>query len=94
MPLPDELRAGLDSKVADIANVTGERAAACSSPGCSCASSSPTGCSGRTSTWPGPAYNDGQAVGLHAKGGTGVPLRTMLASAGGHRRDGLTGSPR
>ena len=54
MPLPEELRKGLDSTVADIANVSGTAAAACSSPGCSCGSSCPPECVGRTWTSPAP----------------------------------------
>ena len=44
-----------------------------------CASSSPTGSSGRTSTSPRPAYNTGGPWGYTGKGGTGVPTRTMFA---------------
>ena len=50
MPLPEELKDDLKSTVADLANVSGSRYAGCWSPVRTCASSSPTGFSGRTST--------------------------------------------
>ena len=54
MPLPDELRKGLDSTVADLANVApATGSAGCWSPGCSCGNSSRTACAGRTWTSPG-----------------------------------------
>ena len=53
--------------------------AACSPRASSCASSSPTACRGRTSTSPGPAFNTRRPWGYTAKGGTGVPVRTLAA---------------
>jgi Leucyl aminopeptidase len=59
MPLPEDLRKGLDSTVADIANVSGTAVAACSSPGCSFASSCRPGSAGLTWTSPAPPTTTG-----------------------------------
>lgn len=77
MPLPEELREGLRSKFADIANV-GERAGGMLSAGLflrEFVGSTP---------WAhldvaGPAYNEKSAWGYTPVGGTGVPVRTLLA---------------
>ena len=86
MPLPEELRKGLDSPVADIATTSatwGPERAACSWRGCSCA-----GLRRRTGEQPwahldiaGPAFNTEQPYGYTPKGGTAVGVRTMLALA-------------
>ena len=81
MPLPAELRRGLDSPVADIVELrrraAGRHAGRRALPA---PSSCPTGCRGRTSTSPGPSYNTGAPWGYTPKGGTGVPVRTLLAT--------------
>ncbi|MDO8107982.1 leucyl aminopeptidase [Isoptericola sp. b441] len=76
MPLPDELRAGLNSQVADIANV-GDRAGGMLTAGVflrEFVGSTP---------WAhldiaGPAFNEHAAWGYTPAGGTGVAVRTML----------------
>ena len=50
MPLPEELKDDLKSTVADLANVSGPATPACWWRAPTCGSSSPTVCSGRTST--------------------------------------------
>ena len=77
MPLPDDLRAGLSSKVADLANI-GERWGGMLSAGIflrEFVGSTP---------WAhldiaGPAFNEKAAHGYTPVGGTGVGVRTMLA---------------
>jgi len=77
MPLPDDLRAGLNSKVADLANI-GERWGGMLSAGIflrEFVGSTP---------WAhldiaGPSFNEGSAHGYTPVGGTGVGVRTMLA---------------
>ena len=80
MPLPDYLRSGLDSKVADIANVTGERAAGMLVAGVFLREFVADGVRWAHIDVAGPAYNNGRPWGYTPKGATGVPLRTILAS--------------
>ena len=80
MPLPEDLRKGLDSTVADIANVSGDRTAACSWPGCSCASRAGRSPLGHLDI-AGHAYKDGGPYGYVAKGGTGAAVRTLVQIA-------------
>jgi leucyl aminopeptidase len=83
MPLPTELRALLNSEVADIANVKiGNRAGGMLIGGHFLREFVP-----KSITWAhldvaGPADNSGSAYGYTPKGGTGVLLRTMVAVAG------------
>ena len=80
MPFPDELRSELESRVADIANVSGHRERRHAGRGDrSCASSSPTACQWAHIDIAGPAYNTAGPWGYTGKGGTGVPTRTMFA---------------
>ena len=77
MPLPEELRAGLASKVADIANI-GERWGGMLSAGVFLQEFV------GTTPWAhldvaGPAFNEKTAHGYTPVGGTGVGVRTMLA---------------
>lgn len=77
MPLPEELRAGLNSKVADIANI-GDRFGGMLAAGVflqEFVGSTP---------WAhldiaGPAFNESSPYGYTGAGGTGVGVRTMLA---------------
>jgi len=80
MPLPDYLRAALDSKVADIANVTTERAAGMLAAGVFLREFVADGVQWVHIDVAGPAYNTGRAWGYTPKGGTGVPVRTILAT--------------
>ncbi len=82
MPFPEELRKGLDSTVADLANVSADREggmlvgravpervrAGRASPG-------------RTWTSPGPAFNEKAPFGYTPKGGTGAAVRALIAIA-------------
>jgi leucyl aminopeptidase len=76
MPLPEELRASLDSPVADIANI-GERMGGMLVAGLFLKEfvSNP---------WlhldiAGPAFNEGKAHGYTPVGGTGVSLRSLIS---------------
>jgi leucyl aminopeptidase len=79
MPLPDELRAELDSKLADIANVSGQRWGGMLVAGVFLRDFVADGVQWAHVDVAGPAYNTGGAYGYTAKGGTGVPVRTMAA---------------
>ncbi|MGH3950560.1 MAG: leucyl aminopeptidase [Pseudonocardiaceae bacterium] len=79
MPLPDELRAELDSKLADIANVAGSRWGGMLVAGIFLREFV------GDLTWAhidiaGPSYNTTGAWGYTGKGGTGVPVRTLAAT--------------
>ena len=80
MPLPDYLRSGLDSKVADIANVTGERGGGMLAAGVFLREFVADGVQWAHVDVASPAFNTGRAWGYTPKGGTGVPVRTLLAT--------------
>ena len=82
MPLPEELRASLDSPVADLANI-GDRMGGMLSAGIFLREFIEDGADGNPVPWAhldiaGPAFNDAGPHGYTGKGGTGVALRTML----------------
>jgi len=88
MPLPVELRAGLDSPVADIANI-GDRMGGMLSAGLFLQEFVPTvetgdeDGDGTRLPWAhldiaGPSFNDGAPHGYTGKGGTGVGVRTLV----------------
>jgi leucyl aminopeptidase len=79
MPLPEELRGDLDSKVADLANVTGHRWGSMLAAGIFLAEFVPEGLPWVHIDIAGPAYNGGSPWGYTGKGGTGVPVRTLAA---------------
>ncbi|WP_291085421.1 leucyl aminopeptidase [Dietzia sp. UBA5065] len=79
MPLPEELRDGLDSEVADLTNVTPHRWGGMLSAGLFLSEFVADGVEWAHIDVAGPAYNDGGPEGYLPKGGTGVPVRTMLA---------------
>jgi len=79
MPLPAELRPAWTRRSPTWPMSPATASAECSWPGTIYRSSSPTACSGRTSTWPGPAYNVKEAWGYTPAGATGAPVRTLLA---------------
>jgi leucyl aminopeptidase len=79
MPLPDELRKGLDSPVADIANVMAERWAGMLVGGVFLREFVPAGVAWAHIDIASPAYNNVSPWGYTPKGGTGVPVRTLLA---------------
>jgi leucyl aminopeptidase len=80
MPLPDEVRKGMDSDVADISQVNAsmDRAGHMLQGGAFLREFVPDGLPWAHIDIAGPAYHSGEPVGYFAKGGTGVPLRTLL----------------
>jgi len=85
MPLPRELRASLDSPVADLANI-GDRAGGMLVAGLFLQEFVGTGADGEPVPWAhldiaGPAFQTGEPHGYTPKGGTGVAVRTLLALA-------------
>jgi len=80
MPLPEELRSGLDSKVADLANVTGERSGGMLVGGLFLREFVADGVAWVHVDVAGPAMNTGKPWGYTPKGGTGVPVRTLVAT--------------
>ena len=79
MPLPAELRADLKSNVADIANVTPHRWGGMLSAGTFLKEFVPAGVQWAHVDIAGPSYNTGGPWGYTPKGGTGVPVRTLIA---------------
>ena len=79
MPLPDELRADLDSKLADIANVTGHRWGGMLAAGVFLREFVAEEVPWVHFDIAGPAFNTAGPWGYTAKGGTGVPVRTVAA---------------
>ena len=80
MPLPEELRASLDSPVADIANI-GDRMGGMLVAGLFLKEFVAAELPWLHLDIAGPAYNDGKAHGYTPVGGTGVALRTLVALA-------------
>jgi leucyl aminopeptidase len=80
MPLPDYLRSGLDSKVADLANVTGDRGGGMLAAGVFLREFVADGVQWAHVDVASPAFNTGRPWGYTPKGGTGVPVRTILAT--------------
>ncbi|OZC64857.1 leucyl aminopeptidase [Rhodococcus sp. 15-725-2-2b] len=79
MPLPKEIRRELDSKVADLANVTNGRAGGMLAAALFLKEFVADGVEWAHIDVAGPAYNTGGPFGYTGKGGTGVPVRTMFA---------------
>ncbi|MDQ2709932.1 MAG: leucyl aminopeptidase [Actinomycetota bacterium] len=79
MPLPDELRGDLDSRLADLANVTNHRWGGMLVAGIFLREFVPDGLAWVHVDIAGPSFNTGGAWGYTAKGGTGVPVRTLAA---------------
>jgi leucyl aminopeptidase len=80
MPLPAELRRGIDSPVADFVNANFDRMGGMLVGGLFLAEFVPAGLPWAHIDVAGPAYNTGQPWGYTTKGGTGVPVRTLLAT--------------
>jgi leucyl aminopeptidase len=80
MPLPPELRRGLDSPVADLANVAKDRAGGMLVAGAFLREFVAPGVEWAHIDVAGPAFNPGSAWGYTPAGGTGVPVRTMIAA--------------
>ncbi|MER2093479.1 MAG: leucyl aminopeptidase, partial [Saccharopolyspora rectivirgula] len=79
MPLPEELRAELDSNLADLANVTNSRWGGMLAAGHFLKEFVAEGVEWAHIDVAGPAYNSGSPWGYTPKGGTGVPVRTLAA---------------
>jgi leucyl aminopeptidase len=79
MPLPDEMRADLDSRLADIANVASHRWGGMLLGGLFLRDFVADGPRWAHLDIAGPAWNGGQPWGYTAKGGTGAPVRTLGA---------------
>ena len=79
MPLPEELRGELDSKLADLANVSGNRWGGMLVAGVFLREFVAEGVQWAHLDIAGPSYNTRAPWGYTAKGGTGVPVRTMAA---------------
>ncbi|MFD4354266.1 leucyl aminopeptidase [Nocardia sp. NPDC058518] len=78
MPLPAELRADINSKVADLANVAPHRWGGMLSAALFLKEFVPEGLPWAHLDVAGPAYNTGGPFGYIGKGGTGVPVRTLI----------------
>ena len=94
MPLPGYLRPSLDSKVADIANVSGDRSAGMLVAGVFLREFVADGVAVGTHRRGRPRVQQRAAVGLHAQGRDRGPAARHPCDAGGHRRRRLTGSRR
>jgi leucyl aminopeptidase len=81
MPLPEDLRKGLESNVADIANVATDRAGGMLVAGLFLREFVPDGVRWAHLDIAGPAFNDGGAFGYTPKGGTGSAVRTLVQLA-------------
>jgi leucyl aminopeptidase len=81
MPLPEELRKGLDSAVADLANVTGERDGGMLVAGLFLREFVPAGVRWAHLDIAGPAFHEGEPYGYTPKGGTGAAVRTLVQVA-------------
>jgi leucyl aminopeptidase len=80
MPLPPELRKGLDSTVADLSNVPGgaNRDGGMLVAAHFLAAFVPDGLAWAHLDIAGPSWHDGEPYGYTPRGGTGVAVRTLL----------------
>src|SRR5216683_6060804 len=92
MPLPEDLRKGLDSTIADIANVSPDRSGGMLVAGLFLREFVPAGVRWAHLDIAGPAYNDGASYGYVAKGGTGAAVRTLVQIAADVAEGKLAGS--
>ncbi|MCV2491307.1 leucyl aminopeptidase [Geodermatophilus sp. YIM 151500] len=83
MPLPAELRRGIDSPIADFVNANADRMGGMLVGGHFLAEFVPDGLPWAHIDIAGPSYNTGSPWGYTPKGGTGVPVRTLLATIEG-----------
>jgi leucyl aminopeptidase len=81
MPLPEHLRRGLDSDVADLANVSADRQGGMLVAGLFLREFVPDGVRWAHLDVAGPAFNESEAWGYTPKGGTGAALRTLTQIA-------------
>ncbi len=80
MPLPEHLREGLDSPLADLQNIAGDPGGGMLIAGHYLSAFVADGVSWAHLDVAGPAFNDGKARDYTGPGGTGVPVRTLLAT--------------
>lgn len=80
MPLPPGLRKGLDSPLADLANVSGNRWGGMLVAGHFLSEFVADGVTWAHLDIAGPSFHAGKPNGYTANGGTGVPVRTLLAT--------------
>ncbi|WIM98020.1 leucyl aminopeptidase [Actinoplanes oblitus] len=80
MPLPDDVRKGMESEIADICqtNANLDRAGHMLQGGVFLREFVAPGVEWAHIDVAGPAYHSGEATGYWTKGGTGVPIRTLL----------------
>jgi leucyl aminopeptidase len=81
MPFPEELRAGLDSTVADMTNVSPDREGGMMIGGLFLKEFVPDGAAWAHLDIAGPAFNEKAAFGYTPKGGTGAAVRALIALA-------------
>jgi leucyl aminopeptidase len=81
MPFPEELRKGLDSTVADMANVSPDREGGMMVGGLFLREFVPDGVAWAHLDIAGPAFNDKAPFGYTPKGGTGAAVRALIAIA-------------
>jgi len=81
MPLPDELRKGLESSVADLTNVASDRNGGMLVAGLFLREFVPLGVRWVHLDIAGPAYNEGPPHGYTPKGGTGAATMTLVQIA-------------
>jgi leucyl aminopeptidase len=81
MPLPEELRDGLDSDVADLANITPDRSGGMLVGALFLREFVPAGIRWAHLDIAGPAFNEEKAYGYTPKGGTGAAVRTLVQIA-------------
>lgn len=79
MPLPEELRESIDSPIADLQNINWDRVGGMLVAGHYLSCFVPDGLPWAHLDVAGPAYNTGKPYGYNGSGGTGVPVRTLLA---------------
>jgi leucyl aminopeptidase len=80
MPMPPELRKGIDSPIADFVNANADRMGGMLVAAHFLAEFVPAGLPWAHIDIAGPSYNTGGPWGYTPKGGTGVPVRTLLAT--------------
>jgi leucyl aminopeptidase len=90
MPLPDDVRKGMESDVADITQVNSgmDRAGHMLQGGVFLSAFVADGIPWAHIDVAGPAYHSGEPTGYWSKGGTGVPVRTFLELIESVARDG------
>ncbi len=81
MPLPDELRKGLDSAVADLTNVPPDRNGGMLVAGIFLREFAPEGVPWAHLDIAGPAFNESDAFGYTPRGGTGAATRVLVQIA-------------